>query len=138
MGKSNLSTSRKKLLKIQLLLYWKATQPGVRSARIGIGMLGHCVNDKCGRPLHTLAEGRLFQFEVVSISLSASDEASAPFDEKPQREMVHFWLCGDCASAFTLVLEPARGLTLVSLEEHELRKGKYAPTSVDIVQAKRC
>jgi len=49
-------------------------------------MLARCVNENCNRPLHSFSEGRLFQFEVVSISLAASDENSAPFDEKPQRE----------------------------------------------------
>jgi hypothetical protein len=78
-------------------------------------MLANCVNESCDRQLHSFSEGRLFQFEVVSISLAASDEACAPFDEKPVRETVHFWLCGNCATAFNLVLEPARGLRLVSL-----------------------
>ena len=79
-------------------------------------MLAHCVNESCGRPLHSFSEGRVFHFEVVSISLAASDEASAPFDEKPMRETAHFWLCGRCASSFNLVLEPARGLKLISLD----------------------
>lgn len=78
-------------------------------------MLAHCVNESCDRQLQSFSEGRLFQFEVVSISLAASDETSAPFDEKPLRETVHFWLCGRCATTFNLVLEPARGLKLVSL-----------------------
>ena len=80
-------------------------------------MLARCTNENCKRPLHSFAEGRLFQFEVISISLAASDEKSAPFDEKPQRETLHFWLCGRCASKMTLVLEPARGLRLMSLDE---------------------
>jgi hypothetical protein len=67
--------------------------------------------------MHSLAEGRLFQFEVVSISLAANDETMAPFDEKPARETVQFWLCRGCCSTFSLVLEPARGLRLVPLRE---------------------
>ncbi|HZP16508.1 MAG TPA: hypothetical protein VFB00_00985 [Terriglobales bacterium] len=84
-------------------------------------MQARCVNEGCNRTLHSFSEGRLFQFEVVSISLAASDEAAAPFDEKPQRETVHFWLCGRCASSLNLVLEPARGLKLVPLEEQTSR-----------------
>lgn len=53
-------------------------------------MLARCVNESCKRPLYSFSEGRLFQFEVVSISLAASDDGSAPFDEKPQRETVPF------------------------------------------------
>ncbi len=101
-------------------------------------MLGHCINEKCNRALYSFSEGRLFQFEIVSISLSASDEASAPFDEKPEREMAHFWLCGECASAYTLLLEPARGLRLVSLQEHESRMSDYSANASEIMQAKRC
>lgn len=101
-------------------------------------MLARCVNEGCKRPLYSFSEGRLFQFEVVSISLAASDEGSAPFDEKPQRDTAHFWLCGQCASSMSLVLEPARGLKLVSLSEQSLDSQEHSVTSTDIVQAKRC
>ncbi|HEX6805875.1 MAG TPA: hypothetical protein VF133_19525 [Terriglobales bacterium] len=100
-------------------------------------MLARCINESCNRPLHSFSEGRLFQFEVVSISLAATDETSAPFDEKPQRETVHFWLCGRCASSYTLVLEPARGLKLLSLEQQNCRATDCATASQDVVEAKR-
>ena len=103
-----------------------------------LGMLARCVNESCNRPLHSFSEGRLFQFEVVSISLAASDEGSAPFDEQPQRETVHFWLCGRCATTMSLVLEPARGLKLVSLEEQNVRTTEHSSAPPDVLQAKRC
>lgn len=96
-----------------------------------------CVNENCRRPLRSLAEGRLYQFEVVSISLAATDEHSAPFDEKPQRETVHFWLCGSCASRYSLALEPARGLRLMPLGEQD----PYPPDSPvrsAMLQSKTC
>lgn len=101
-------------------------------------MLARCVNENCNRPLHSFSEGRLFQFEVVSISLAASDENSAPFDEKPQRETVHFWLCGHCAATFTLVLEPARGLKLVSVDEASSAGVERPLTGPEMFQAKGC
>ena len=101
-------------------------------------MLARCVNENCNRPLHSFSEGRLFQFEIVSISLAATDENSAPFDEKPQRETVHFWLCGHCAATFTLVLEPARGLKLVSVNEVGSAGTEHPVTVPDLLQAKRC
>lgn len=101
-------------------------------------MLARCVNDSCNRPLHSFSEGRLFQFEVVSISLAASDENSAPFDEKPQRETVHFWLCGRCAATFTLVLEPARGLKLMSVDEASSAVSDHAVKVPDLLQVKGC
>ena len=93
-------------------------------------------NENCNLPLHSFSEGRLFQFEITSISLAARDEATAPFDEKPQRETVHFWLCGTCASTLTLVLEPARGLKLVPLQG-PVAAG-FSPISHETLDAKRC
>jgi hypothetical protein len=101
-------------------------------------MLARCVNESCKHALYSFSEGRLFQFEVVSISLAASDEGSAPFDEKPQRETVHFWLCGRCASSMSLVLEPARGLKLVSLDEQTLDGPSQPLANSDLLQAKQC
>ena len=101
-------------------------------------MLARCVNESCKRPLYSFSEGRLFQFEVVSISLAASDEGSAPFDEKPQRETVHVWLCGGCASTMSLVLEPAKGLKLVSLEEQSAEASEQSLPKADFFQTKQC
>ena len=78
-------------------------------------MLGHCVNPDCGAPLHSFSEGRLYQFEIVSISIAATDSAKAPFDEKPERQAVHYWLCGRCAGNLNLQLEPLQGLRVVPL-----------------------
>lgn len=79
-------------------------------------MVSQCSNPGCNRPLASLAEGRLFQFEITSISISAVDDNSDQFDEAPQRETVHFWLCSHCASTMTLSLEPLGGLRVLPLE----------------------
>ncbi len=76
-----------------------------------------CVNRKCNRPMAHFSEGRLFHFEILSISVTADDGKKRDFDEVPHREGVHFWLCDCCASAMTLVLEPVGGLRLVPLED---------------------
>jgi hypothetical protein len=78
-------------------------------------MLAYCVNPNCYVPLHSFSEGKLFQFEVVSISVAASDDTISPFDEKPERQTSHFWLCGRCADTLTLVLEPIKGLKVIPL-----------------------
>jgi hypothetical protein len=62
------------------------------------------------------SEGRLFHFEILSISVTADDDKKRDFDEVPHREGVHFWLCDSCATGMTLVLEPVGGLRLVPLE----------------------
>ncbi len=78
-------------------------------------MLAHCVNPDCGVALRSFSEGRLFQFEVVSISVAASDETGLPFDEKPKRQTSHFWLCGNCSAQMSIRMEPALGLKLIPL-----------------------
>jgi hypothetical protein len=75
-----------------------------------------CVNRNCNRPLAHFSEGRLFHFEILSISVTAEDDKKRDFDEVPHREGVHFWLCDSCATAMTLVLEPVGGLRLVPLD----------------------
>jgi hypothetical protein len=76
-------------------------------------MVSKCANPCCGVTLTSLSEGRLFQFEIVSISVSAVDRESEKVDESPQREVAHFWLCSECASSMTLTLEPIGGLRLL-------------------------
>lgn len=104
-------------------------------------MLAHCVNPNCYALLHSFCEGRLFQFEVVSISVAASDDTTAPFDEKPERQTAHFWLCGRCADSMTLMLEPARGLRVVpvALSGTEATSvGDVATREEEVRQTHRC
>ena len=77
-----------------------------------------CANAECGRPRGSLSEGKIFQFEIVSISVAASDDqaAGAQIDEIPQREKVFFWLCDSCCESATLTLDPVQGLQLVPRE----------------------
>ena len=79
-------------------------------------MQTHCVNPDCRVVLGSFGEGRLFQFEIVSISVAACDEARLPFDEKPKRQLSHFWLCGPCSSSFCVTLEPMHGIKLIPLD----------------------
>jgi hypothetical protein len=80
-------------------------------------MLSKCANPNCSAPVGSFGQGRLFQFEIVSISLSVNDRQSADFDERPRRETTHFWLCSDCSASMTLALTPSRGLQLMPLKK---------------------
>lgn len=82
-------------------------------------MLAHCVNPDCRVALRSFSEGRLFQFEVVSISVAATDDRRLPFDEKPKRQTSHFWLCGSCSTQLVVTLEPLEGLKLIPLRRCE-------------------
>ena len=101
-------------------------------------IMARCINESCQRPLRSLSDGRLFQFEIVAISLAANDEAKAPFDEKPQRQTVHFWLCGACASTMTLVLEPARGLKVVPVQEQASSAPDFLQVLPETMSVRRC
>jgi len=90
-------------------------------------MLGHCVNPDCRVSLQSFNEGRFFQFEIVSISVPASDERALPFDEKPRRQTSHFWLCGTCASSMVVTLEPLEGLKLIPLHAADMGPAETAP-----------
>ncbi len=82
-------------------------------------MLAQCVNPDCCAPLQCFSEGRLYQFEIVSISIAASDASLTPFDERPERMAAHYWLCGRCAANLNLRLEPLQGLRIVPLATGE-------------------
>jgi hypothetical protein len=79
-------------------------------------MLSQCANANCCRPVTSLSEGRLYQFDIVSISVSANDDSVVDPDETPHRETAHFWLCASCAKTMTLELEPLAGLRLLPID----------------------
>jgi hypothetical protein len=103
-------------------------------------MLAHCVNPDCCAPLHSFSEGRLYQFEIVSISIAASDSALTPFDERPERQAVHYWLCGRCAANLNLQLEPLQGLRVVPLapQEEAIEEARSRLADGDFRQSHRC
>ncbi len=68
-------------------------------------MVSNCANPECATPLLRLRDGKLFQFEVKSISVPCVDESSAMASEVPVRQVAHYWLCGSCADQMSLVLE---------------------------------
>ena len=104
-------------------------------------MLAYCANPSCCAPLHSFAEGRLFQFEIVSISIAASDDTAAPFDEKPERQTAQFWLCGRCGSSMSLMLDPQRGLRLVPVSSNGAENADTTGLSLtdpDVQQTNSC
>ena len=98
-------------------------------------MIASCANQNCAVRLHSFSEGRLFQFEVVSVSVSVEDVLTSRLDSGPERQTSQFWLCGSCAATMKLALEPARGLKLVpldasnSLSEDDVVAGVGMPAS---------
>ena len=75
-----------------------------------------CANRDCRRRFDSSSQGRLFQFEIVSISVSTVDDKREDGDETPKRETSQFWLCGPCSETMTLTLEPVEGLKLQPID----------------------
>ncbi len=80
----------------------------------GGDMTQQCANENCRTRLHSFTEGRIFQFEIVAVSMSADNVVAGTSDESEQRETAQFWLCGNCASTMTLVLDSMQGLKLIA------------------------
>ena len=57
-----------------------------------------------------LHEGRIFQFEMTSISVAGGDARGT---NSPPRRTDYFWLCDACALTMTLVVEPDAAVALV-------------------------
>jgi hypothetical protein len=81
-------------------------------------MLTCCANPDCRSRRYTDADGEEFHFEIVSISIAASDDLATTesSDEVPVRETACFWLCVACSESVTLALDPLQGLHLIQLE----------------------
>jgi hypothetical protein len=74
-------------------------------------MVLSCANPSCAAQLIRPQEGRLFQFEIRSISIACEDnDTSVP--EVPSRQTARFWLCGKCAGQFAVAL-PADAAVVV-------------------------
>jgi hypothetical protein len=103
-------------------------------------MLAHCINPDCCAPLHSFSEGRLYQFEIVCISVAASDNAKSPFDEKPERQAAQYWLCGRCAAGMDLQIEPLQGLRVVPLaaDGRRIPNPEERPNEDRFKQGHRC
>jgi hypothetical protein len=76
-----------------------------QSRRSKSPMLNRCANPECGKPLHYLREGKVFLFNVPDANSTNS----------PQRE--HFWLCGECSMAFSMIQQENQAASLVALPQ---------------------
>jgi hypothetical protein len=74
-------------------------------------MTSHCANPDCSIPLQYLRDGRLFQFEIRPESpVNAHPRGVVLERRRSPRSVSHFWLCGSCSSAFTLVFDTLKGV----------------------------
>jgi hypothetical protein len=65
-----------------------------------------CANPACRRPLSSPREGQVLEFEVVSVSIAASDDEPQPWDESPKREAARVYICSECAQTGSVTIGP--------------------------------
>ncbi len=65
-------------------------------------MVNNCANPQCNKPLHYLRDGRVFVFDVAGARIGP--------DGKRERQLEHYWLCGDCAPLMVVEYTPESGV----------------------------
>lgn len=79
-------------------------------------MITKCANPECSQPFRVFRGGKLFIVEVGLNRQSANPNSTG----RAQRKLEHFWLCKQCATTMTLVVEQGRTPAVMSTCE-ELR-----------------
>ncbi|MGH9578048.1 MAG: hypothetical protein ACRD3R_11480, partial [Terriglobales bacterium] len=73
-------------------------------------MISKCANPYCGTPFRYLREGKLFQLYT-----GPEAQSSTGPDQKSDRHMECFWLCGRCAATLRLEFEKKEGVVTVRM-----------------------
>ena len=87
-------------------------RPLLRNSRFPF-MLSQCANSQCCKPFLRLGEGKLFLAETDRITKPG--EAAAPLVGARRQTREHYWLCGDCATEWTLVYNQNHAIALARL-----------------------
>lgn len=79
-------------------------------------MLSHCANSQCSRPFLRLGQGKLFLVERECVAKSGElAPAPSPSLRIPPHRVERYWLCDQCALAWSLVHDRSQGIVLVPL-----------------------
>ena len=73
-------------------------------------MLHKCANPNCSSLFRKLSQGKLF---LVDTPLDASDARRTRWRGQSRGRVEYYWLCDQCAFAFTLSYEKDRGVVAV-------------------------
>ena len=79
-------------------------------------MLSRCANSQCSKPFLRLGQGKLFLVERDGVTKTETPAESPSRLTRPQlRRVERYWLCDQCAHAWTLVYDRKEGILLVPL-----------------------
>lgn len=87
-------------------------------------MLSKCANPSCSTPLLYLREGKIFKTEHAA----APEPVSPPVQSRklPPARVEHFWLCGPCSTAMTLVYDSQSGVLVLPKSDRKARAMRAA------------
>lgn len=74
-------------------------------------MLHKCANPNCTIPFRKLSQGKLFLVDTQP--QEGSEGRRARWKDQPTHRVEYYWLCEQCAFAFTLSYEQGRGVVAV-------------------------
>ena len=94
-------------------------------------MLHKCAHPACPIPFRNLNQGKLFLVDTQP--LEDSEARRARRGGQPTHRVEYYWLCDQCAFAFTLSYEKGRGVVAVPRAEDTKR---MPPVSVHAVAAR--
>ena len=78
-------------------------------------MLHKCANQACPNPFRKLNQGKLFLVDTQP--LEDPEGRRTRWRGQPTHRVEYFWLCDQCAFAFTLSYEKGRGVVAVPRTE---------------------
>jgi hypothetical protein len=73
-------------------------------------MLSKCANPACSQPFRYLRDGKLFEIET-----NRSPDEWTVGERKSNRRVEFFWLCGQCCTELTVVLDKNHGVITVPI-----------------------
>jgi hypothetical protein len=82
-------------------------------------MVSQCANPNCQKPLHYLRDGKVFLFSRKNNLKGIS----------ALQNLEHFWLCGDCAKQWTLIIDGQNEVRLLERKRRHARRTYGAPSA---------
>lgn len=73
-------------------------------------MLSKCANPSCSTALIYLREGKIFMMEHGG---QPQIRPEGPVLVKPGNRVEHFWLCGPCSGAMTMIYDRNHGIIVI-------------------------
>ena len=71
-----------------------------------------CANPACRKTISNVRDGQTLEFEIISVSVPASDDEPKGWDESPKRAATRVYLCSQCAPTVSIQIG-SQGITIL-------------------------